>query len=83
MTFNPDANLSGNTTRRRGRGAVVAGAGGVGVLGIIALIAGPLLGVDLTPLLGGVASPGGGSGASGSSVIENCTTGQDANENVD
>lgn len=83
MTFNPDANLSGNTTRRRGRGAVVAGAGGVGVLGIIALIAGPLLGVDLTPLLGGVASPGGGSGSSGSSVIENCTTGQDANENVD
>ncbi|MBO0981440.1 neutral zinc metallopeptidase [Microbacterium sp. SD291] len=83
MTFNPDADISGNTTRRRGRGAVVAGAGGVGVLGIIALIAGPLLGIDLTGLLGGVTDPGGGTGTSGGSVIEDCKTGQDANEDVD
>ncbi len=82
MTFNPDADVSGNTARRRGRGAVVAGAGGVGLLGIIALIAGPLLGIDLSGLVGG----GGGSGGSepsGGSVIENCKTGEDANENVD
>ena len=83
MTFNPDADISGNTTRRRGRGAVVAGAGGVGVLGIIALIAGPLLGIDLTGLLGGVTDPGGGTDTSGGSVIEDCKTGQDANEDVD
>ncbi|AXL11151.1 neutral zinc metallopeptidase [Microbacterium foliorum] len=83
MTFNPDADVSGNTARRRGRGAVVAGAGGVGLLGIIALIAGPLLGIDLTGLLGGGGATGGGSEPEGGSVIENCLTGEDANEDVD
>ncbi|MFJ4253624.1 neutral zinc metallopeptidase [Microbacterium sp. NPDC090003] len=83
MTFNPDADLSTNTTRRRGRNAAIAGGAGVGVLGIIALIAGPLLGIDLTGLLGGGTSPGGSGAGSGESVIENCDTGQDANENVD
>ena len=83
MTFNPDADLSNNTTRRRGRNAAIAGGGVVGVLGIIALIAGPLLGIDLTGLLGGGAAPGGGTEPAGGSVIENCDTGQDANENVD
>ncbi|KAA0960173.1 neutral zinc metallopeptidase [Microbacterium sp. ANT_H45B] len=83
MTFNPDADVSGNTARRRGRGAVVAGAGGVGLLGLIALIAGPLLGIDLTGLLGGTGTPGGGSEPEGGSVIENCLTGEDANEDVD
>ena len=39
MTFNPDADISGNTTRKRGRTAAIAGVGGVGVLGILALIA--------------------------------------------
>ncbi|WP_136057393.1 neutral zinc metallopeptidase [Microbacterium sp. K24] len=83
MTFNPDADLSNNTTRRRGRNTAIAGGGVVGVLGIIALIAGPLLGIDLTGLLGGGAAPGGGTEPAGGSVIENCDTGQDANENVD
>ncbi|KQZ23404.1 KPN_02809 family neutral zinc metallopeptidase [Microbacterium sp. Root553] len=83
MTFNPDADVSGNTARRRGRGAVVAGAGGVGLLGLIALIAGPLLGIDLTGLLGGTGATGGGSEPEGGSVIENCLTGEDANEDVD
>jgi len=82
MTFNPDADVSGSTARRRGRGAVIAGAGGVGVLGILALIAGPLLGIDLTGLLGGTGGST-GSGPSEGSVIENCKTGQDANERVD
>ena len=82
MTFNPDADLSGNTTRRRGRTAAIAGGASVGVLGLIALIAGPLLGIDLTGLLGGGSEPSGDSG-SGGSVIENCDTGQDANERVD
>ena len=82
MTFNPDADISGNTTRRRGRNAAIAGGAGVGVLGIIALIAGPLLGIDLTGLLGG-AAPGGGSEPAGGSAIENCDTGADANADVD
>lgn len=83
MTFNPDADVSGNTARRRGRGAVVAGAGGVGLLGIIALIAGPLLGIDLTGLLGGSGDGTGTGEPAGGSVIEDCLTGEDANENVD
>ncbi|MFF7291372.1 neutral zinc metallopeptidase [Microbacterium sp. NPDC008134] len=81
MTFNPDADLSTNTTRRRGRNAAIAGGAGVGVLGIIALIAGPLLGIDLTGLLGGGTSSGGS--GSGESVIENCDTGAQANADVD
>lgn len=83
MTFNPDADISGNSTRRRGRNAAIIGGSGVGLLGIIALIAGPLLGIDLTGLLGGGTAPGGGTGSTGESVIEDCKTGQDANENVD
>nr|WP_314845881.1 neutral zinc metallopeptidase [uncultured Microbacterium sp.] len=82
MTFNPDADVSGSTARRRGRGTVIAGAGGVGLLGIIALIAGPLLGIDLSGLVGGGGDTGGG-GSSEGSVIEGCLTGEDANENVD
>ncbi len=52
------------------------------MLGILALIAGPLLGIDLTGLFGGGAT-GGGAEPSGGSVIEGCLTGEDANENVD
>ena len=81
MTFNPDADLSGNTTRRRGRTAAIAGGSGVGVLALLALIAGPLLGIDLSGLVGG--APGGGSEPAGGSAIENCDSGADANANVD
>lgn len=82
MTFNPDADISGNTTRRRGRTAAIAGGGAVGVLGLLALIAGPLLGIDLSGLIGS-GSPGGGGAPAGGSAIENCETGADANEQVD
>jgi uncharacterized protein len=81
MTFNPDADLSRNTTRRRGRTAAIAGGSGVGVLALLALIAGPLLGIDLSGLVGG--APGGGSEPGGGSAIENCDSGADANANVD
>ncbi|WP_136052382.1 KPN_02809 family neutral zinc metallopeptidase [Microbacterium sp. K36] len=81
MTFNPDADLSRNTTRRRGRTAAIAGGSGVGVLALLALIAGPLLGIDLSGLVGG--APGGGSEPAGGSAIENCDSGEDANANVD
>ncbi|MFT4258402.1 neutral zinc metallopeptidase [Microbacterium sp.] len=82
MTFNPDADISTHTTRKRGRGAVVAGAGGIGLLGIIALIAGPLLGIDLTGLVPSGESAG-GTGSGSESSLSECKTGQDANENVD
>lgn len=81
MTFNPDADLSRNTTRRRGRTAAIAGGSGVGVLALLALIAGPLLGIDLSGLVGG--APGGGGEPAGGSAIENCDSGEDANANVD
>ena len=81
MTFNPDADLSRNTTRRRGRTAAIAGGSGVGVVALLALIAGPLLGIDLSGLVGG--APGGGSEPAGGSAIENCDSGADANANVD
>ena len=81
MTFNPDADLSRNTTRRRGRTAAIAGGPGVGVPALLALIAGPLLGSDPRGLAGG--APGGGSEPAGGSAIENCDSGADANANVD
>lgn len=83
MTFNPDADISSNTTRRRGRNTAIAGGGVVGVLGIIALIAGPLLGIDLSGLVGGGAAPGGAAEPGTGSIIENCATGEDANADVD
>lgn len=82
MTFNPDADVSGHSTRRRGRGAVIAG-GGVGLLGIVALLVGPLLGVDLSGLVGLVGGGTDGGSEPSGSVIQDCKTGQDANENVD
>lgn len=82
MTFNPDADISGNTTRRRGRNAAIAG-GGVGVLGILALLVGPLLGIDLSGLVGG--TPGGQNppAATGENTLSECDTGADANANDD
>ena len=44
--------------------------------------AGPLLGIDLSGLVGGGA-PGGGSEPAGGTAIENCETGADANADVD
>jgi len=80
MTFNPDSDISGNRTRRPGRTAAIAG-GGVGLLAIVALIAGPLLGIDLSGLVGGT-QQGGGS-ESGSTELTECQTGNDANTQDD
>jgi len=56
--------------------------GGVGLLGILALIAGPLLGIDLTGLLGGGTTQGGGQQESGSTVLA-CESGEEANTKDD
>lgn len=80
MTFNPDSDISGHRTRRPGRTAAIAG-GGVGILGILALIAGPLLGIDLSGLVGG-GSQGGTSQESGGTALA-CETGEDANTQDD
>lgn len=80
MTFNPDSDISGHRTRRPGRTAAIAG-GGVGILGILALIAGPLLGIDLSGLVGG-GSQGGTSQESDGTALA-CETGEDANTQDD
>ncbi|MDT3345456.1 KPN_02809 family neutral zinc metallopeptidase [Microbacterium aquilitoris] len=77
MTFNPNADVRGKSaTRRGGRGAVVAGGAGVGVIGIAVLLISLFTGQDFSGLLGG--SPGGGTGSEGE-ALQNCATGADAN----
>lgn len=76
MAFNPDADISGHKTRRPGRTAAVAG-GGVGLLAIVALIAGPLLGIDLTGLISGTGDTG--QGQEDTSTVLACDSGEDAN----
>ncbi|MGM7698165.1 KPN_02809 family neutral zinc metallopeptidase [Microbacterium sp. A84] len=80
MTFNPDADISGHKTRRPGRTVAVAG-GGIGLIGIIALIAGPLLGIDLSAFVGGGTQ--GGESSSEESTLLACESGEDANTQDD
>jgi len=75
MTFNENANVGGNTARRRGAGVAVAG-GGIAGLGAIAVILFQLFtGQDLSSIM--PAQPQVGSG--GESEIQQCETGADAN----
>ncbi|MFL0411083.1 neutral zinc metallopeptidase [Microbacterium paludicola] len=82
MTFNEDANIGGSKARRRGRTAAIAGGGGVGVIGIAVLLISMFTGQDLTGLLG-VGGGGAPQPQGGGAIIEDCATGQDANENDD
>ncbi|MGW9183956.1 KPN_02809 family neutral zinc metallopeptidase [Agromyces sp. NPDC055661] len=77
MTFNPNADIGGGKTSKRGRNTGIAVGGGLGVIALV--IISQLLGVDVTGLLGG----GGGQPAAEDSALEECQTGQDANERVD
>ncbi|MGP3533350.1 KPN_02809 family neutral zinc metallopeptidase [Microbacterium sp. RD1] len=77
MTFNDDANVGGNRARRRGRGAAIAGGGIAGIGGIVVLLLYAVTGGDFSGLLGG----GGQAPQDEGTVIANCETGQDANEN--
>lgn len=75
MTFNENANVGGNTARRRGAGVAVAG-GGIAGLGAIAVILFQLFtGQDLSSIM--PATPQVGTG--GESEIQQCDTGADAN----
>ncbi|KQM81447.1 neutral zinc metallopeptidase [Agromyces sp. Leaf222] len=76
MTFNPNADISGGKASKRGRNTGIAVAGGLGVIALV--VVSQLLGVDLTGLLGG-----GGEETAPDSSIEECLTGQQANERVD
>jgi uncharacterized protein len=80
MTFNDNSNISGGKVSRRGRNTGLAvGGGGLGV--IVLFVVSQFLGVDLTGLAGG-GDQSGSQNTEGSS-LENCTTGADANANVE
>jgi len=81
MTFNEGSDISGGRASRRGRTTGIAlGGGGLGILAIVLI--GQLLGVDLSGLVGGDTT-GGGTGTGEDSSLEQCQTGQDANEDLD
>ena len=81
MTFDDNARIDTSHVRRRGRGAAIgAGAGGLGLIGVILLLLGPILGVDLSGLVGGT---GGGTGTSEEQELTECGTGSAANESID
>ncbi|WP_394278108.1 neutral zinc metallopeptidase [Microbacterium sp.] len=73
MTFNPNADVTGSSAKRRGRGPAIAG--GAGFVGIAVVVISMLTGVDLTGLVGGAPQQGQDEGT----AIANCQTGEDAN----
>ncbi|MRG60090.1 neutral zinc metallopeptidase [Agromyces sp. CFH 90414] len=77
MTFNPNSDISGGKASRRGRTTGIAVGGGLGAVALVVIS--QLLGVDLTGFLGG----GAGGEAAPDSALEQCLTGQDANERID
>lgn len=80
MTFNDNANVGGNSARRRGAGVAVAG-GGIAGLGAIAVLLFQLFtGTDLSGLLGGGGVP---NPADTGTAIADCETGADANASDD
>jgi uncharacterized protein len=77
MTFNPNADIGGGKASKRGRNTGIAVGGGLGVIALFVLS--QFLGVDLTGLIGG----GAGQQPASDAALEQCQTGQDANERID
>lgn len=76
MTFDDDARIGGGKVSHRGRNTAIGlGGGGIGVVAVVLIS--QMLGVDLTPFLGGAQAPEPGE------PIANCETGADANESID
>ncbi|MEU1971923.1 neutral zinc metallopeptidase [Microbacterium sp. NPDC019599] len=80
MTFNENANVGGNTARRRGGGIALAGGGITGIGALAVLLLGLFTGGDFSGLLGPLA---GGGGGGEESEVANCETGADANARDD
>lgn len=78
MTFNPNSDISGGKTSRRGRTTGIAVGGGLGAIALFLIS--QFLGVDLSGLVGG---GGGQDPAASDSALTECQTGQDANERID
>ncbi|MCX6503004.1 MAG: neutral zinc metallopeptidase [Microbacterium sp.] len=81
MTFNDNARVGGNSARRRGKGAAIAGGGVVGLGAVVVLLLNLFTGGDFSFLLGGATQNPGSD--PGESEIANCETGQDANARDD
>ncbi|MCC2032997.1 KPN_02809 family neutral zinc metallopeptidase [Microbacterium allomyrinae] len=79
MTFNENANVGGNTARRRGAGVAVAGGGIAGIGAIAVLLFQLFTGTDIS----GIIPTGPQAGGAGESEIEQCQTGADANARDD
>ena len=79
MTFNENANVGGNTARRRGRGVAVAGGGIAGIGAIAVLLFQLFTGQDLSSII--PTTPQTGTGEE--SEVAQCETGADANSNDD
>jgi predicted metalloprotease len=78
MTFNEGSDISGGRVSRRGRNTGIAlGGGGLGILAIFLI--GQFLGVDLT----GLVDPGAAPGPVQETSLDQCQTGEDANEDLD
>ena len=79
MTFNDDADISSGHVSKRGRNtAIGVGGGGLGLIAVV--IISQLLGVDLTGLVGGTS---GTSSDTSGSPLSQCTTGSQANSDID
>lgn len=80
MTFNDNANVGGNTARRRGGGLAIGG-GIAGIGAIAVLLLNLFTGSDLSSVLGPLTQDGGATG--GGTEIAQCETGADANRSDD
>jgi predicted metalloprotease len=81
MTFNEGSDISGGRVSKRGRNAAI-GAGGGGLIVIALFVVSQLVGVDLTGLAP-VIQGGTGGGTPTDESLDQCQTGEDANENID
>ncbi len=78
MTFNPNADVSGNKASRRGRNAAVAGGSVVGAGALIVVLMNAFGFADFAPLVEGIF--GGSSQEQPAAQIAECNTGADANK---
>ncbi|MFM9919158.1 neutral zinc metallopeptidase [Lacisediminihabitans sp. H27-G8] len=80
MTFNDNADISSGKASRRGRTGMIAGGGGGVALIVVLYIVSQLTGFDVSGLVGGGGAPSGGSSADS---LDQCTTGAQANSDID
>lgn len=80
MTFNPNADISGNKARRTGRNTAVAGGGVLGAGVIVVLLMQAFGFGDFVPLVEGILGGDTSQQEQSDGTVEGCLTGADANE---